>query len=123
MHMILMFALLMFSLALPSAAKTLTVAAVVYAVLQAAKQSPWFSPWLKSWWAVALNVVLTVLGVVFAPPGISADQLFTLATLQQILITVFLSAGFHGTVSGARCSCLRSGGNTAPLAQKSPQKA
>jgi len=98
LHLTMMF-LVLVAFALPPAAKTLTVAATVYAVLQAAKQSPWAAKYISGWVAVLANVILTVLGVVLAPPGIPADQLYTLATFQQIVITVFLSAGLHGTVS------------------------
>jgi hypothetical protein len=82
--------------AVPAAVKVLAIAGVVYAVLQAAKQSPWLSPYLQGWLAVLVNVLLTVLGVVVTIP---ADQLYTLTTLETVLVTVLASAGIHGTVS------------------------
>ena len=92
----LMCTILLFAIAIPPAAKVLAVAVLVYGVMQAAKQSPWLSPYLQGWLAVLVNVVLTILGVVTVTPP---DQLYTLATLQAVLITVLSSAGIHGTVS------------------------
>ena len=92
----LMCTILLFAITIPPAAKVLAVAVLVYAVMQAAKQSPWLSPYLTGWLAVAINVILTILGVVTVTP---ADQLYTMATLQAVLITVLSAAGIHGTVS------------------------
>ena len=96
MHLCLSCGLMVFVFTVPPAVKVLAIAAFVYAIMQAAKKSPWLSPYLKGWVAVAVNVVLTIAGIVMAIP---ANQLYTMDTLQLILITVLTSAGVHGTVS------------------------
>jgi hypothetical protein len=85
-----------FALAIPPAAKVLAVSVAVYGVLQAVKLAPWFSSWLKGWFAVLFNVVFTIIGLVITIP---ADQLYTVNTLETLLVTVLASSGIHGTVT------------------------
>lgn len=103
--------LVLVTVALPPAGKVLAVAAVVYVLMQSLKKVPQVSDRLKGWWAVALNVGLTVLGIVVATP---ASQLYTPQTLQAVAAAVLASAGIHGTVSKVILP---------PKGQESPQSA
>lgn len=88
--------LLLFSFSLPPAIKVLAVAGIVYGILQALKQPNKLTPYIKGWVAVALNVALSIFGVVVATP---ADQLYTMATLETIIMTILAAAGIHGTIT------------------------
>lgn len=83
------------AISLPPAAKALAVMGVVYGLIQALKQAPFLTPYLTGIWAIALNVVLTSLGLLIAIP---ADQLYTTNTLLTLLSTALGAAGVHGTV-------------------------
>jgi hypothetical protein len=82
--------------ALPPAATMLVIVAGVYGVILAAKNSPWLGPLITGWWAVALNVVLTVLALIAALP---ANQLYTWNGLAIVLVGVLGSSGIHGMVT------------------------
>jgi len=92
----LMFLLVLVTITVPPAAKVLAIVAVVYAVIQGLKQAPWFAPYLNGWVAVLVNVLLSAGGVLVIT---SPDQLYTLATLQNLLLAILGSAGVHGTIS------------------------
>ena len=81
---------------LSSPVKVIAISGLVYAVIKAAKQSPWFAPYLSGWLAVVVNVVFTIVGVVVTA---QPDTLWTVGTLQAILIAVFMSSGIHGMAS------------------------
>lgn len=87
-----MFLLAVIAFSIPPAAKVIAIAATVYAILQAVKKA---IPQLNGWYSVALNVVLSAIGVVVAVP---ADQLYTVATLTTLITAVAAAAGIHGTV-------------------------
>jgi hypothetical protein len=83
--------------AIPPAGQVIAIGGVVFAVLQAAKKSPLIGQYITGWVAVALNIVLSGLGVVIAVP---ATSLYTLGTLQTVLVTILAgssAAGIHGT--------------------------
>ena len=96
--MLLSMMLVAVALAVPPALKVIAVSGLVYAVIQGAKKSPWLGSMIQGWWAVALNVVLTVSGIVAVIP---ADQLYTMQTLETTILAVLASAGIHGTVQNA----------------------
>jgi hypothetical protein len=101
--------------AVPAAAKVLAVSVTVYAVLQAAKQSDWVAQYLQGWVAIGFNVMLTAFGVVIVVP---ADQLYTLATVQNILIAVLMSSGIHGLGRSVGPKWLQGGQSSQPAAAK-----
>ena len=89
MHTYLLLAL---ALNTAAAAKILGVAGAVYAVLQVLKK---IFPSLSGPWALALNIALSVGGVLVAVPP---DQLLSVETLVTVLTSVAAAAGIHGTV-------------------------
>ena len=87
--------LILVAFTIPPAAKVLAVIAAVYPIVQGLKKVPAFTAFLTGWKAVALNVLLTVCGLLIAVP---ADQLYTTNTAILLLTTILGSAGVHGTV-------------------------
>lgn len=79
-----------------SAAKVIAIAVVVYPVLELLKKQ---FPAISGWWSVALNVFLSVAGIVIAVP---ADKLFTVDTLCVLMTAVIGAAGIHGTVQNLK---------------------
>jgi hypothetical protein len=75
--------------------KLAVVIPAVYAVLQVLKK---IFPSIGGWGAVALNLGLTVVGILVTTPP---DQYFTGATLAAIVTAALGAAGFHGTVKSA----------------------
>ena len=82
-------------LAIPPAAKVLAISGSVYGILLAAKKIPALTQYLTGWLAIAINVALSVLGLVIAIP---ADQLYTTNTALTLLTVALGAAGVHGTV-------------------------
>lgn len=83
------------ALSIPPAAKVLVVVGAVYGILQGLKKVPALTQYLTGWLAVAVNVALTVCGLLVAIP---ADQLYTANTAMLLVTTILGSAGVHGTV-------------------------
>jgi hypothetical protein len=75
-----------------TAGKVLAVSAVVYAALQAIKKT---FPAVSGWWAVALNVGLSIGGVLAVVP---VEQVLSLSTLTAVLTAAIAAAGIHGSV-------------------------
>lgn len=75
-----------------TAGKVLGIMASVYAILQLLKK---LFPAISGWVAVALNIVLSVIGTVVLVP---ADQFFSLQTLLTAITAAAGAAGVHGTV-------------------------
>lgn len=97
MHLLLAFLLLTtLTITVPPAAKVLAIVAVVYPLIQGLKKIKTLTPYIKGWWAVALNVVLSALGLLVTIP---ANQLYTTNTAIALLTAVLAAAGVHGTVS------------------------
>lgn len=84
------------TITVPPAAKVLAVVVVVYPFIQGIKKIPALTPHIKGWWAVALNIVLSALGLIVTIP---ADQLYTTNTAFALLTAILAAAGIHGTVS------------------------
>lgn len=90
------------SLTVPPAAKTLAVVAVVYGVLQLLKKVPVLTQYITGWWAIALNIVLSVCGLLVTIPP---SQLYSTNTLNSIftaVLAILSSAGIHGTVKSLK---------------------
>lgn len=79
----------------PPAAKVLAIVGSVYGILQGLKKIPALTQYLTGWLAVAVNVALTVCGLLVAIP---ADQLYTANTALLLVTAILGSAGVHGTV-------------------------
>lgn len=95
---LLLFAIMLFALTLPPAAKVLVVIGGVYTVLQAIKNIPLLKPYIVGWVAILLNVLLSV-GALFAT--VPSDQLYTQGTFNAIVSAIAIglgAAGIHGTV-------------------------
>jgi hypothetical protein len=95
MHFFAMLLLLSVALTVPPAAKVLAIVGTIYAVIQALKRVPALTPYLKGWVAIALNVALSIGGLLVTVP---ASQLYTTDTLITLLTTALGAAGIHGTV-------------------------
>ena len=84
---------------IPPAVKTLAVLGFVYGIIQILKQSTALAPYIVGWWAIALNAILSALGLLVVIP---AGQLYDLTTLGGTFTTwlgiVLGAAGLHGTV-------------------------
>jgi hypothetical protein len=91
-----MLLLLLITITVPPAAKTLVVIGVVYAIVQGLKKAPWFSTYLKGWWAVGVNYIFTATGLLIFIPE---NQLYTVNTLMMLVTTGLGAAGIHGTVA------------------------
>src|SRR3954468_16413947 len=74
------------------AAKVIAIAVIIYPILQGVKKA---IPSLSGWYAVALNVVLALGGVIVAVP---ANQLFSVGTLLMFITAATAAAGIHGTI-------------------------
>jgi hypothetical protein len=98
--MFLFLSLVLLTLTMPSEgvleAKIVGVSVAVAALLQVCKQAPVLAPYLKGWIAVAVNVVLSVVGVYAVTP---AAQVFTLQTFVTVLTAALAAAGVHGTAT------------------------
>lgn len=79
-----------------TATKVIGVMGAVYAILQALKKT---FPALAGWYAVALNALLSIVGVLVVVPPERFFSLDTLTTAIIALITAMGAAGIHGTVS------------------------
>lgn len=79
--------------------KIVAISGGVYAVLQVLKQAPVLQKYLSGWVAIALNVAMSVTGVLLA---LQPSQVFTVQTLTTILAAALGAAGIHGTVSALR---------------------
>lgn len=86
--------LLFFVTTLLPAAKTLIVIGAVFTVLQSAKLSPWLGKYIYGWRSLAINILLTALGLLMTIP---AQNLYTLNTLILVITATLGSAGIHGT--------------------------
>jgi hypothetical protein len=82
-----------FTQSVPPAARSLAVLVAVYAIITAAKLSPWLSQYITGWGAVAVNVILTILGLIVAIP---ADQLYSWNSFVSVVVSVLGSSGIHG---------------------------
>lgn len=91
------------------AAKIVAISAVVFAVLQALKKAPAVGSYLHGWLAIALNVALSVTGVLMV---VAPAQVFSLQTLLTVLTAALSASGIHGAYSSMRP-------NAASLARKS----
>jgi hypothetical protein len=90
-------ALLLF--AIPPAVKTLAMLGFVYAIVQILKQSTLLAPYIVGWVAIALNAVLSGLGLLVVIPPAQLYDLTTLGTTFTVWLGIVLgAAGLHGTV-------------------------
>lgn len=86
--------LLAFSISGIDASKVLAIMASVFAILQAAKKA---FPALSGWYAVAINVAISVIGMLVVIPPDKLFSLETLTTAALALIAALGAAGIHGT--------------------------
>ena len=86
--------LLAFSISGVDASKVLAIMASVFAILQAAKKA---FPALSGWYAVAINVAISVIGMLVVIPPDKLFSLETLTTAALALIAALGAAGIHGT--------------------------
>jgi len=98
-------------LAIPPAAKVLAIVAVVYPLIQGLKRVPALTPHLSGWVAIALNVLLSGLGVLVTVP---AAQLYSTDTLAALVTVSLAAAGVHGTVKGFTNPSPSPASNSAP---------
>ena len=83
------------SVSIPPAAKVVAIAVIVYPLVQGLKKVSFLAPYLTGWKSMVLNFILGAIGVIVT---VAPDQLYTLATLYQILDATGIAAGIHGTV-------------------------
>jgi len=78
------------------AAKIIGISAVVFVVLQALKKAPAVGPYLHGWLAIALNVALSIAGILSV---LTPDQVFSWQTLIAVLTAALSASGIHGVYS------------------------
>jgi hypothetical protein len=76
--------------------KVISISIAVSAIMLVLKQAPVLQKWIQGWVAIAVNVVLSVVGVYAV---VQPSQVFTLQTFLTVLTAALAAAGVHGTTT------------------------